>query len=210
METKKQRILFDPSEEDLKKVLDDMGILQLISQRLPEAEQGRALAEILPVLRENLEALADSSANKTGAGHTAVRIGSYYFQFKKSFYTAATLAAGVTALVVLGPATAGVVTAVALAPHVVGALRGVNDVLVKLMPSEVAVYEAVASVELEKRKLTLKEEGASVNELRKWYKSRGASTPTRLEKTLEILVNERRALRSWVGADDEVYYSVIP
>ena len=210
METTKQRVLFDASDEDLKKVLADMGILQLISERLPEAEQERALTEILPVLHGRLEELADSAANKTGSGHTSVRIGSYYFQFKKSLYTAATLAAGVIAFAVLGPATAGIVTAVALAPHVVGALRGVNDVLVKLNPSEVAVYEAVAGVELEKRTRTLKEEGASVPELREWYQRRGASTPTRLEKTLEILVNQRRALRSWVGTNDEVYYSVIP
>jgi hypothetical protein len=210
METTKQRVSFDVDESDLKKVLADMGILHLIEERLPDqAEREKALAEILPALRGELETLAGSAGNKTDSGRTHTRVGSYYFQFKKSLYLAATLAAGVTALVVLGPATAGIATGVALAPHVIGALRGVNDVLVKLKPAEIAVYEAVAGVELEKRTRTLTEKGANLTELREWYGRRGAKTPARIEALLNILVNQRRALGSWVGENEEVYYSVI-
>ncbi len=213
METTKHLVSFDEHESDLKQVLADMGILHLIEERLPdEAEQRKALDEILPALRVDLETLSKSPGNKTGLGHTSVRVGSYYFQFKKSLYVAATLAAGVTALAVLGPATAGIgiATAVALSPHIIGALRGVNDVLVKLKPAEIGVYEAVAGVEFEKRTRSLTEEGANLTELQNRYKSRGKTVPKSLEEILGILVNERHALRSWVGESEEVYYSVIP
>jgi hypothetical protein len=211
METTKHLVSFDEHESDLKQVLADMGILHLIKERLPDqAEQRKALDEILLALRVDLETLSRSPGNKTSLGHTSVRVGSYYFQFKKSLYVAATLAAGVTALAVLGPATAGLATAVALSPHIVGTLRGVNDVLVKLKPAEIGVYEAVAGVEFEKHTCSLTEEGANLTELRDWYKSRGKTVPKRLEEILGILVNERHALRSWVGKSEEVYYSVIP
>ena len=210
MKKTKQIVLFDENDADLKEVLEDMGILQLILE-LPEDEQGKALAEILPALRAFLEALADSPANITaGAAHTSIRAGSYHFQFKKSLYVAATVAAGVTVFAVFGPVTAAAGTAVALSPQIVALLRGVNDVLVKLDSAEVAVYEAVAGVEMKKRPRPLTEKGASLAELRDWYKRRGASTPKRLETILDILVNQRRALRSRVGANDEIYYSIIP
>lgn len=209
MKKTKNQVKFDNNENDLREVLEDMGIMNLLNRLPNHAEQEKALTKILPELRKNLDVLVTSPGNKSNLGRTSARVGPYYFQLKKGLYLAATLATGVITLTVLGPATAAMATAGALAPQVIGALRGINDILVKLNPAEIAVYEAVAGVELGKRTKSLTEEGASLRELNEWYKSRGSKPPTKLEKILEILTNERRALRSKVGEDGETYYTVI-
>lgn len=109
----------------------------------------------------------------------------------------------------VAPLTA-LVAGVAIAPAAVSIIGKLKEIVLTLTPEELAVYNAIAGVIVEKKKKALAEHrGANPDEIKAYFISR-KETPLKLDAILKSL-EAKRVIEPFAGGDGQTtYYKPVP
>jgi hypothetical protein len=149
-----------------------------------------------------LDSLVSHQFN-TADGGVRAKIGSYQFPLRRTIYTALTLTVTFTGSVIAAVAEP-IGGTVALVGTVLAAAQQAGDLINKLTPDEVVVYEALGSTLLEKRDAGVKQMRATVEDIEKVFDRRDLAPPD-VAGTLQVL-SQRNAIKVDIEARRPHYW----
>lgn len=202
---------FDDDDETLTELLDRMGLLKYIEAIKDPEEQARVKDEIIKNLKPVLEKINVLPINRPQA-KTQIKFKNRHFNLRKLVFTTLEVAGATLVIILLPPAAplTAAALAVALTPTAISVVSKLDEIVHTLTPEELAVYNAIAGVILEKQNKALNEKrGASEEEIKNYFLMKKQAA-LKLEPILKSM-ETKKVIEPYLGGDGQTtYYKIVP
>lgn len=187
-------VLVNNEAEDLAEVMEDLGMPAKFAGGL-DAEQSEQLASALG-------RLAEHTFNQAEGGVRAL-IGKVHFPLRKTLYSAFALSVSLTASVLAAlvePLTGGI----AIVGTVITAAQQASELITRLAPAELVVYEALATVTKQCRQNGEKSPRVTPAEVQAVFDERDEIGPN-ITQTLNVLRDKQVIRFEQIGAETKYW-----